>query len=645
MPKNDIKDFDATASNNTDINSVNIAEGCAPSGINNAIRELMADLKNALFAKINVTADTSAGDDAAMGYTAAEGLILTGQGSTNDVTIKNDADADVITIATGTTNVNIVGGLTATSFGGIASANLLDKTATEAVTGQYTFTAPILGTPASGVATNLTGTAAGLTAGNVTTNANLTGHITSVGNAAVLGSFTSAQLATALSNETGSGSAVFATSPTLVTPALGTPASGVATNITGLPAASVLAGSFGTGDYAITGDLSLSTAGSQINVGAAALNYAQVSVGGSFTSGGNNTITAGFRGGSTIIGANGDTTYQTGMTLTNNITTQNNSETIADVAQLRLDEPAITKGNDTITNASTLHISGAPSEGASNYALLIDSGAVNLGSGAVTTTGTLASGSATITNTSSGALTTGLLLTNATATSANTAVAFYLSPNAAGTARAASIVSEQTTSGNYADLTFNVANGDTPFEAMSIATTGNITIPAGDLHFASGKDIIFDADGTTDVGKTGARAANVWSDLVNGADYGFENGWRALESDTYAGYSTGIAFDFGEHFEDGKALAVNKVLTGQKIKSGRQIPTGTKIATGFQEEVDGKLVDIFDDEMVDEMIEETVRERVTNISKIPTFVVTNDFIEFKGRRITASDLDKLLALI
>ena len=35
-------------------------------------------------------------------------------------------------------------------------------------------------------------------AGTVTTNANLTGHITSSGNAAVLGSFTSAQLATAL---------------------------------------------------------------------------------------------------------------------------------------------------------------------------------------------------------------------------------------------------------------------------------------------------------------------------------------------------------------------------------------------------------------------------------------------------------------
>jgi hypothetical protein len=50
-----------------------------------------------------------------------------------------------------------------------------------------------LGTPSSGVATNLTGTAAGLTAGNatlaatVTTNANLNGPVTSVGNTTTIG--------------------------------------------------------------------------------------------------------------------------------------------------------------------------------------------------------------------------------------------------------------------------------------------------------------------------------------------------------------------------------------------------------------------------------------------------------------------------
>lgn len=51
-----IKDYSTTASNNTAINGINIAEGCAPSNINNAIRQLMADLadKQALKAFLNV---------------------------------------------------------------------------------------------------------------------------------------------------------------------------------------------------------------------------------------------------------------------------------------------------------------------------------------------------------------------------------------------------------------------------------------------------------------------------------------------------------------------------------------------------------------------------------------------------------------
>ena len=46
MAKTKISEYDSTAANNTDIDSINIAEGCAPSGINNAIRELMAHLKD-----------------------------------------------------------------------------------------------------------------------------------------------------------------------------------------------------------------------------------------------------------------------------------------------------------------------------------------------------------------------------------------------------------------------------------------------------------------------------------------------------------------------------------------------------------------------------------------------------------------------
>ena len=74
----------------------------------------------------------------------------------------------------------------------------------------------------------------------------LTGAITSVGSATSLGSFTSAQLLGALTDETGTGSAVFATSPTLVTPALGTPSALVGTNITGTAAGLSIGGNAAT---------------------------------------------------------------------------------------------------------------------------------------------------------------------------------------------------------------------------------------------------------------------------------------------------------------------------------------------------------------------------------------------------------------
>jgi len=60
--------------------------------------------------------DTAAGDNAAIGYTAALGIIVTGQGSTNDITLVNDADATVLAVPTGTTNVDIVGVATAATF-------------------------------------------------------------------------------------------------------------------------------------------------------------------------------------------------------------------------------------------------------------------------------------------------------------------------------------------------------------------------------------------------------------------------------------------------------------------------------------------------------------------------------------------------
>ena len=78
----------------------------------------------------------------------------------------------------------------------------------------------------TGDQTNITGNAA-----TVTTNANLTGHVTSTGNAAVLGSFSSANLAGALSDETGSGAAVFGTAPTIQNVSL----TGTFKGVTGYP--------------------------------------------------------------------------------------------------------------------------------------------------------------------------------------------------------------------------------------------------------------------------------------------------------------------------------------------------------------------------------------------------------------------------
>lgn len=44
MSKTDVTQWDTTAANNTDVGGVDIAEGCAPSGINDAIRAVMSQI-------------------------------------------------------------------------------------------------------------------------------------------------------------------------------------------------------------------------------------------------------------------------------------------------------------------------------------------------------------------------------------------------------------------------------------------------------------------------------------------------------------------------------------------------------------------------------------------------------------------------
>jgi hypothetical protein len=71
MAKTKISEFSATAADNTDITNINIAEGCSPANVNNAIRSLMSVLKN--------QQDGSSGDP----FTVASTLVSSG---TLDVT-------------------------------------------------------------------------------------------------------------------------------------------------------------------------------------------------------------------------------------------------------------------------------------------------------------------------------------------------------------------------------------------------------------------------------------------------------------------------------------------------------------------------------------------------------------------------------
>ena len=133
-------------------------------------------------------------------------------------------------IGSSTPSTGVFSALTLTSATGLQKA--VTGVFSNAIAGtDYIAPGGALGTPSSGTLTNCTGLPIGTGVSGL-----------AAGVATFLATPNSANLASAVTDETGSGALVFANSPTLITPNLGTPASGTLTNCSGLP----LTGTTGT---------------------------------------------------------------------------------------------------------------------------------------------------------------------------------------------------------------------------------------------------------------------------------------------------------------------------------------------------------------------------------------------------------------
>ena len=197
MAKTKISQFDANAANNTDLNSISIAEGTAPSNINNAIRELMSQLAdlnlgNEVLSTLKIDNLHLDGNTIVTLDTNGD-LNLTPNGSGSVVVAKVDINGGAIdgtpiggssastgafTTLSASSTANLGSSVTVSggNIDGVIGANTPAAITGTVITANTNFAGDITGNVTGNVTGNLTGNVTGNVTGDVT--GDVTGNIT-----------------------------------------------------------------------------------------------------------------------------------------------------------------------------------------------------------------------------------------------------------------------------------------------------------------------------------------------------------------------------------------------------------------------------------------------------------------------------------